>query len=147
MKKIALVCVFLLVVVFGINRLRVQSTNTNNVISSSQLFEDVNQWRATENKPAFIENAELCSLATVRLEEIQDDWSHDGFLPKANPLVEQKKFVMLGENLASQYQAGDEKLILNTWLLSPSHKANLDADFTQSCMKCDDDSCVQIFAK
>lgn len=115
------------------------------LLSEDDVFTVVNTWR-TDNDYASLEKDEfLCEFARVRLNEIESDWSHDGFLEKSKELLFGSKYYSIGENLYTG-RINNPEVILNMWLDSPTHKENIAGDYTNSCVECDDDSCVQIFA-
>ena len=95
-------------------------------------------------------NKHLCDYATKRLPENINKISHDGFNKSASTLYN-FGFNKIGENLASEYNT--EQQTFTSWLNSPKHLENLEANFTHSCLKCDTSSnllnknvCVHIFA-
>lgn len=110
-------------------------------ISESKLWEVVNTWREDNNLNQYIKDEVLCNYAESRISEIKNDWSHDGF--KSMEKID--NFSWLGENLSKE--TFGENQTLQMWLESPEHRENLEKDFTHSCIKCDNNYCVQIFGK
>lgn len=53
--------------------------------------------------------------------ERSGDWSHNGFLNSV--IISRFNGHSAGENLAKDYDCDDE--VINAWMLSPSHKANI----------------------
>jgi uncharacterized protein YkwD len=116
-------------------------------ISEDRLFKAVNQWRESQNKQTYITSPVLCGFATQRVKEIQSDWSHDGFkeLSKTGEVYKFQNFSQTGENILRDFS--EENGGLESWLNSPTHRANLDSDFTHSCIRCENNYCVQLFGK
>lgn len=106
---------------------------TTPVIVSDHVLFGVQQWRKSSGKSEYLVSEKLCKIANTRLEDIKIDFSHSGF--------ESKRFgneTTIGENLAK----GEP---LSAWLSSPSHRDNLEADFTHTCIATDGFYTVQIF--
>lgn len=92
----------------------------------------------------------VCKVAEIRLEQIKSEWSHKGFLDKeANRSVRIKAYNDLGhtwenylpkgmwrENLARGFT--DRKKVYDAWQKSPTHRANLEATSTYSCLRFSD---------
>lgn len=120
---------------------------TTNVVtkeaSSDVLFNLVNNWRIANNKEAYIRDPDLCTYANKRLLHVQAEFSHNLFDTTVAPLIDNKKFKMIGENLSKD--ESNEGLILSSWLASPTHRSNLDDAFTHSCLACKNSYCVQLF--
>lgn len=98
----------------------------------------VQNWR-TENKlPKYQDSEVACSIADTRIKETSNNFSHEGF--------EADRFCTdcyIGENLVES--PTNETRALRMWLSSEGHLANLKRNFTHSCIKCDNNRCVQIF--
>lgn len=110
-------------------------------IDEDDLLSAVNTWRSESNFTAYKKSDILCGYATRRVKEIQVNWSHDGF--ENMPRID--SFQILGENLSKDFYTSNKTL--NSWLNSPSHKKNLTENFTYTCIRCENNHCVQIFAK
>ena len=115
-------------------------TPTN--LNANKLFQLVNDWRVQNGYRPFIKSDSLCKIATVRLSEIEKDFSHDGF--SAKRFFPNAPTGMSGENLAEKYQT--EKTTLNAWLNSPEHLANLKYPYKYSCIETSGTYAVQEFA-
>lgn len=115
----------------------------NRSLDEDKLFLKVQEWREANHKEMYKLDGNLCRLAAVRAVEVRKDWSHDGFL-KEGKLMMVSGYQSLGENLARDMRNEDEAL--TAWLNSPTHKKNLDADFTHSCIVCVDNNCAHEFA-
>lgn len=109
--------------------------------SAEKLMSIVNDWRQTQNLQLYTENETLCKIASERLVEVQSNWSHDGFVAKHNTYLPN---TYMSENLGRGYDREEE--LLTSWLNSPSHAANLNKDYQYSCIKCDNNYCVQEFS-
>lgn len=109
-------------------------------LSHNKLWSLIQNWRLHEGRQSYIKDQVLCDFAKERLIEINIDQSHDNFYPKASVWFPNKK---VSENLAYTYNF--EEGVLAGWLNSPTHKANLVANYTHSCLVCAHKNCVQIF--
>ena len=113
------------------------------------LWDLVNNWRIESKLRPFKRDNRLCILAKIRVKEILSDFGHDGFNKKfmGNTFKNDGywKYSKLGENLAKFVT--DEDVILNMWLNSASHAANLKDNYLYSCIECESGYCVQMFGK
>lgn len=107
----------------------------------TELFSLVQQWRVENDLPQYEIDEKLCKYASVRLTEIQSDWSHSGFKKQSR----EAGFNHTAENLGKDFQKPES--MLNAWLNSETHRANLDRDYTHSCIKCENQHCVHWFRK
>lgn len=110
-------------------------------IDEDRLWEVVNEWREKQGKSLYKTDIVLCGYANERVKKIQSDWSHDGF----HTLKKVDQFTTLGENILNDFD--NEETGLNSWLNSTTHKANLDENFSHSCIRCENNYCVQLFGK
>lgn len=126
-------------------------TGTTYTLSSDRVWKFVNEWRVKNKKDQFIESEVLCKYAQIRLNQIKDDWSHDGFKKSVvDYIYRESQFNDLGENLAKDFESismDPSYDVLQSWIKSKSHKRVLEGNYTHSCVKCDRDTCVQLFAK
>lgn len=111
------------------------------VADEEDLWTEVNDWKERVGGYRYIKDKKLCEYASIRVEELKKDYSHNGF----RNLHRTDSFIKLGENLSSGEEAVN--VILQLWLTSPTHKANLDENFTHSCIKCEENYCVHLFGK
>lgn len=115
------------------------------VIEEKRLWTVVNNWKEEEDGYVYIYSEPLCSFASKRLEEVQKDWSHLGFLnDTSKEIFKTTKFTNAGENLTKNQLA--ERYVLTEWLDSEDHRKNLEDPFTHSCIRCENNYCVQLFA-
>lgn len=121
-------------------------TPTPAIISSDKLFQLVNKWRVQNGYQAYKKSEFAESIATERLLESKQVWTHEKFIEDA----EANKYCTdcyLGENLSRNILSESETL--DAWLNSPSHKANLERSYTHSAIVCDntvENYCVHIFS-
>ena len=108
-------------------------------LTEDHLWMAVRDWRISQKFQPYTTDQRLCSLAEVRLKEIKTDYSHNGFYKHLKDF----SYVDLGENLAKDFYSTNKTL--SNWLNSPSHRENLDAKFTYSCIRTDARYVVQIF--
>lgn len=112
-------------------------------IDEDKLWTVVNEWKYEEDGYSFSKNANLCEYADIRAKQIKTDWSHEG-VKDFYPLIYSHGFHNAGENLGRDIVRED--YLLNSWLNSPTHRANLEKNYTHSCIRCEDNYCVQLFA-
>lgn len=142
-KRLFLILVILLIpVVFVVGYAAGQynTRDTSERVNEDRLWELVNAWKNENDGYMYQPDDLLCGLATRRLKEIKNNWSHDGFTD-----VISNNFQGWGENLAKDQSS--EQQVLDEWLNSASHSANLKEKFTSTCIRCEDNHCVQLFAK
>lgn len=114
-------------------------TPTQFVFREEKLFKLVQNWKLEEDGYQYIESDFTCSVASIRLEETLQDFSHTNF--DANRFCADD--CIISENLARKWLF--EESTFESWLDSPTHRANLEANYTHSCLKCEGNHCVQIF--
>jgi len=118
----------------------------NRSISEENLWEKVNEWRKDSSLKEYVRDDLLCKYASIRLQDIKSSFNHSDFNDDiSKQIFNEHNYAELGENLAKDYQL-EEQVIIN-WLTSPSHYKNLIHDYTNSCIKCENNYCVQLFAK
>jgi uncharacterized protein YkwD len=110
-------------------------------IEKNSLMVLIQDWRIQNGLKEYKESSLLCKIASLRLEEIKTDWSHDGFYKMASYCGTMK--CTLGENLARGFASSKDTL--NGWLNSPTHKKNLETKFEYTCLETDGNYVVQIF--
>jgi len=110
-------------------------------IDTEELLDIVQEWRVDNNYPPYLNSDKLCQVAEKRLNEVDTDWSHNGFYDEVSICGDE--LCTLGENLAKNYVS--EKEILAAWLNSHLHKDNLVDDFEYTCIRSDGRLVVQIF--
>lgn len=110
-------------------------------LSADRLTEVVNEWRVREGYQPYAKANRLCEFAAIRAEEIQAEWSHSGFY--YDRVCTQEEQCYLAENLAKGQST--EEQVLDDWLHSASHAANLKASYTYACIVCDNNHCAHEF--
>ncbi|GEM_PF-1834256 len=145
------VYIAIIIVVFALFVLRDYAANMGEpnqpkefFLKEPVLFELVNDYRLKKDLPPLKKSIMTCGIASIRLDEVMYDWSHNGFfsLTESNDNWQYSK---VGENLSRHWES--ERDTLDEWLSSPKHKENLDYPYTESCIQCEGTVCVQIFAK
>lgn len=121
-------------------------TPTPYLFTEEGLWRVVNNWKYGNDGYYYEENSVLCKYAEIRVSEIKSNFSHIGFRNLNDKIYKESKLGELGENLSKDFFSFESEL-LDRWLNSPTHKKNLEYDFTHSCIKCRDGYCVQLFGK
>ncbi len=80
-----------------------------------------NQARMAAGLSALTWDSTLAQCAAVRATEATESWSHTR--PNGSAWWTVNSQVQYGENLAKNYQSGED--VVSGWMASPSHKANL----------------------
>lgn len=97
-------------------------------LDGGYLFNLVNNYRAKQGLSQMTWWHQLCEYSKSRSTQIKTDWSHDGYYQdsKNGELYQDicPECQKTGENLAKDYWT--EEAILQAWINSPTHKANLD---------------------
>lgn len=134
------ISVFSFALVYSINETKNNPNppSTFPLVSSEKLMSVVNNWRHTQGLKPYTKNDWLCEQAEKRVKEIQIDFSHNGFWNIKGDYRD------LAENLSKDIF--NEHQHLNGWLNSASHAANLKANYYFSCIRCENNYCVQLFA-
>lgn len=110
----------------------------------STLLALVSQYRVNRDLPPLKLSNTLCEFASVRADQIQTDWSHNGFFTLSSQEPYKTSFYFLGEVLARNLSTNQE--ILQGWESSPPHKAELDRpDYHHACVKMKGDFTVMNF--
>ena len=115
--------------------------NYKSGIKGDKLFELIQQYRLDNHLKQFKTSNFICDIARIRLEEIKKSFSHEGFSTERFCYSQ----CSLGENLAQKYQINQEEKLLNDWLNSQNHAAEIKSSYTHSCLKTDGNYVVQIF--
>lgn len=144
-KKILLITLlFIAVLIWAIaitsSTQKVEEVPRSEPITEKTLMSLIQDWRYDNYLSPYTKLDSVCRYANLRLTEIKKNFSHDGFYDKTNYPCENCR---LGENLAHGY--GSPTDVLNAWLKSASHAANLKDDFKYSCIRTDGEYTVHIF--
>ena len=123
---------------FNSSRVSLNANVSQGQIDGSRLLNLIQKFRTTSGKKPYRQSRFLCYVAETRLMEVKSDFSHKGFF--------EWRFCPgcgLGENLARGFNS--EETLLAAWINSSSHLANLNANYSHSCLKTDGETVVQIF--
>lgn len=163
MKKIALVLIPTLLLQllalsfylgFDYAQKHTEKTNTKTTVGyrsldnygdARVLWALVQDWRIRNGYKPYVEDERLCEPAGRRAAEASIEFSHrlfsNGF---SNSVMRDLSYYALGENLATGNIGATD--MLDGWLDSPSHRANLEDDeFTHGCIRCINSTCAHIF--
>lgn len=125
-------------ILFSSLRVSLDANVSQGQIDGSSLFDLIQEFRTKSGKKPYRQSRFLCYVAEIRLEEVKTDFSHKDF--------SEWRFCPgcgLAENLARGFNS--EETVLTAWLNSSSHLANLNTNYSHSCLKTDGETIVQIF--
>lgn len=96
---------------------------------TQEIFELVNLHRISIGKQELIRNSEADDIAKNHTHYMinQGQVSHDNFTKRFLELQDRVEAIAAGENVAFGYANG--KTVMDAWLKSPGHKANIEGDF------------------
>lgn len=117
--------------------------SVTNDINQEKLFKLVQEYRRGHGLRTFERSSILCDFAAIRVHQIDSNFSHEGFQELSNKFLHAAQFTGIGENLATGFTSAGE--VLQGWIKSPLHKANLDRDFTHLCIVINYSNVVAIF--
>lgn len=109
-------------------------------LDASILFGLVNEYRIQNNLAPFQEDARICSIAQDRAPQLYNEilgnsWMHKGF-------QELTLSYWATENIIYEFT---EQKALNWWKNSPIHNSALLGNYQYSCIKCQGNTCAEIF--
>lgn len=123
---------------------------THRPFSQQVLWTHIQDYKTSAGLQPYTQDQKLCEYAQMRLKELPQQFSHDGFRESIRAFRAVNNYATAGENLARFSYANTEPNELdqlNSWLKSPTHRENLDnTSYTRSCLRCDQNYCVHIFA-
>lgn len=108
-------------------------------LDSEKLWELVQKWRASQNKPEYQKNDSLCKISDERSKEMYTI-DHSLFLERYSNSYPS----VLSENLANPFRT--EQGVLNGWLNSKDHREILSRNYKYSCVSTNGSLAVQIFS-
>jgi uncharacterized protein YkwD len=109
------------------------------------IYELVNKERSNHKLKELRLDPALCEYTEFRLSQIKVNFSHNGFKQTSLQYVQENNLKQVGENLVKDYAS--ESATVHDWMNSPTHRENiLDATYKDTCVRCDGQYCVQIFA-
>lgn len=106
-------------------------------IDQDRLFKAVNEFRVKEGLPEYSIGDRACTIASERVKDIQTEFSHRLFFSRVINGED------VGENLSNGFY--NETEIVHAWIYSKKHRINLLELYPKSCIKCENNRCVQIF--
>lgn len=168
MKRVLRITILLLIIFIGTYLLYLQQNNpklsTNRLqtesniiqeqtieLSSEDIENEINEFRKQNNLNTLTKYDPLCDLAKIRVYEIKDNWSHQGFEDRKDELNEKycntEKLTCLvsGENLAKGEFSSAKKLI-EGWAASEGHRENMLGEYNVQCVASNDGYFVSLFA-
>lgn len=109
--------------------------------TSQGVWNVVNNWRTSSGRLTYTESQILCDIADNRVKQVQDVFNHKQFL---EDLKKSNYPYIVSENLSEGYRTPEDTL--SAWLNSPPHRWALEQNYKFSCVRCENDYCVQIFS-
>ena len=105
-------------------------TNYNYSTEEAQLLQMINDYRVSHGMNALIiiNHISYKSMEHNDYMIIQNQVNHDYFAERAQNLMDVLGAYKVGENVAYNFSCPTN--VLNAWLNSPTHKTNLDGDYT-----------------
>ena len=147
-----LLLIYLLIEVSIVHFSTPRTTQAVNMVSTPKIPTYPNQYeleimsseyRLSKKLNALKHDEILCNIANKRVEEIKDNFSHEGF-QKYKGDNRPKGYIAIGENLVTGVDSSTTAF--SSWKLSPSHNENLLFEpYISTCVKCSESYCVQLF--
>jgi uncharacterized protein YkwD len=110
----------------------IHKPSPNQLSPQELLLVEINKYRASRNLKPLATSLEVCNFAQTRAQEISTGFNHEGFNNRVNSkTLPYKSFSEVVENIA---QNSNYKEVLNSWLNSPPHTANLEKDVPFGCV-------------
>lgn len=124
-----LIALNLLVVSCSKDDLKSNETDVSFAITE-QILDLANQHRKSVGKEVLVRSTEADKVASFHTNYMieQGFISHDNFYKRMEELRELVNAKAVGENVAFGYASGES--VMEGWLDSPGHKANIEGDFT-----------------
>lgn len=98
----------------------------------SDLLSQVNQYRKDNGLPSVVSNAETCSFAKLRAQEVSSDFSHAGFTNRVNNHTLPYTYHEVTENIAMNSNQND---VVPEWIKSPGHAENMRKNTPYVCIE------------
>lgn len=137
--------VFLIVIAIlfaGVLIARFIASHPSGTLKKAEIWTVVQQWREQKGFAAYAESTRVCEIAKTRLREVQQRFDHSQF--RAQRFCNEGEVCKIAENLAKGQTSAEQ--VVNDWLSSPVHAANLKGGFRESCIETDGYHVVHIFA-
>jgi hypothetical protein len=118
----------------------IKSWVSTRYFNQDKLWSLIQSWRSSEGLQPYIKDQKICTLTAQRINDVQTNYSHDGFAERVNKYPGE-----FSENLVG-IDGKNEKAVLQKWLDSPEHREALERPYKNSCLACKNNYCVQIFS-
>ncbi len=97
------------------------------------IMQGINAYRASQGLGAVRTSTETCAFASIRAQEINGSFSHDGFQSRADSkTLPYSSWSGITENIA---MTSDYKSVVDMWANSPGHAANMRANTPYVCVR------------
>ncbi len=97
------------------------------------IMNEINKYRASQGLSSVTTSSETCNFATIRAAEIVTSFNHTGFQNRINnKTLPYTSWTKVTENIALTSQYKD---VVNMWINSPGHAANMRADTPFVCVR------------
>ncbi|MCL5784689.1 MAG: CAP domain-containing protein [Patescibacteria group bacterium] len=104
----------------------------SNTTGNSYIYQ-INNYRRSQGLSPVKTDPYTCNFAKIRAGEIVRNFSHDGFTNRINSkTLPYPKFSYVTENIEMNSNSSD---VVNQWINSPEHAANLRADTSYACVE------------
>ncbi len=111
----------------------VKPTPTPSSSFDSLFLDSVNSYRASKGLSAVSSDSYTCSFAKLRAQEISTNFNHDGFNNRLNShTLPYPSNHEVTENIAMTSNPND---VINMWINSPGHSANMQKDTPFVCIQ------------
>lgn len=131
MKYFSIIFVFLIMSVSSVYAADASTRTANEV--TAYIIHEVNVYRASYGLSPVKTSDETCRFAEIRAKEISTNFSHAGFEERyKNGTLPYKSWSVIKENLA---MTSDYKKVVDMWIHSPGHAANMRADTPYVCVR------------
>ncbi len=108
----------------------VMSWQKSQQLTNYTIWSQLQAWRLNAGYPAYRESHRTCDIAQFRLKQIQKKFDHHGL--KIKDFCSNGEICKIAENIARGQS--DARTLLDDWLGSPPHAANLKQSFTEGCV-------------
>lgn len=96
------------------------------------IINEINNYRISKGLSPTKKEQFVCGFAKLRSIEISGNFNHDGFTNRINnKSIPYPSYSLITENMAN---TGYYKDVVNMWMNSPSHAANMEKDTLYACV-------------
>ncbi len=100
---------------------------------TSYFLEQINNYRHSQGLASVQTDTYTCNFAALRAQEIAVSFNHDGFTNRINSKsLPYPSYHFVTENIAMN---SNSQNVINAWINSPGHAANMRADTLYVCVK------------